>query len=91
MIKRGTPIGMVLSWFREGLNTYEIAARLGMKEHTIARILKDERDAEYHAAIAAQSEQSVAGHKTGADVQVTRIHGVENSGPMGRKGPDRNP
>ena len=89
MNKKGTPDGMVLSWFRRGLSTHEIGARLGIKEHIIARTLHHERNAEYHAAAAAKSKQSMAGDQAGPDVQIAGIHGVENGSTVGSEGPDR--
>lgn len=89
MIKSGTPSGMVLSWFRKGLDTNEIGARLGIKEHIIARTLRHERDAEYHAAIASKSKQPLEGDKAGQDVQIAGIHRMEDGCPVGSEGPDR--
>lgn len=68
--KAGTPDGMILSWFREGMNTHEIALRLGIKEYVVARTLHHERNVEYNAAPATEPEQPVEGDKTGEDVQI---------------------
>ena len=89
MIKKVAPDGMVLSWFRNGLSTHEIGARLSIKEHIIAKVLNHERNAEYNAAVAAKSQQPLAGDKAGADVQVPGIHIVEDCGTVGCEGADR--
>lgn len=89
MTKKGIPDGMVLCWFRQGLSTHEIGARLGIKEHIIARTLNHERNAEYHAAAAAKSKQSLEGHQARSSVQIAGIHGVENGSTVGSEGPDR--